>query len=366
MRVGGAGIFNQLLIRHLSNKFKIFDSSLKKDATYANIENTGYSYRIKRYFLTIYDIFNFNNTIKKGKINLVHLSPSLVHLAVNRDIIYARKCIKSGVPFMTFFHGWNKTYQEYIESKDKIDTFRSTFDKSRKVFVLANEFKEKLIEWGLDKQKIIVETTMVDDSLLEEFDIHRKLNFTKKIRILFLSRVVKEKGVYETIDAYSILKDRGTPVNLTIAGDGPELPAAKAYVKYKGIKDVEFTGFVTGKEKIAQFTDADIFIFPTFYGEGMPISVLEAIAFGIPIITRPVGGIKDFFQNGKHGFITESTSPQILALFAEKLISNIQLRNRIGYYNYNYAQKRFLASQVVKRIENVFEQVSSKKHILIK
>lgn len=51
--------------------------------------------------------------------------------------------------------------------------------------------------------------------------------------------------------------------------------------------------------------DCDIFFFP-FYGEGMPISVLEAMAFSMPVITRNVGGIKDFFINGEMGFCTDS------------------------------------------------------------
>lgn len=362
MRIGGAGIFNQLLIRHLSNKYKVFDLSLLENATYANLESTGYAYRLKRYLFTIFDILNFHNILKKGKISLVHLSPSLVRWSVNRDIIYARKCIKSGVPFVTFIHGWNKIYQEHLEKKGRLNIFRSIFNKSSRVLVLSNEFKEKLVEWGFDVKKLIVETTMVDSSLLEGFDIHSKLNSSKEqIHILFLSRIVKEKGVYQTIDAYSILKNKGISVKLTIAGDGPDLSAVKMYVKSKDIKDVEFPGYVAGKEKKAIFRNSDIYLFPTVHGEGMPISILEAISFGLAVITRPVGGIKDFFQNGKHGFITESISPLILASFAEKLISNAELKYRIGIHNYYYSQKRFLSSQVVKRMENVFDQVLLEK-----
>ena len=113
------------------------------------------------------------------------------------------------------------------------------------------------------------------------------------------------------------------------------------------------------EEKRKVFDASDVYLFPS-HEEGMPISVLEAMAFGLPIVTRPVGALKDFFEDGKHGFITESRSPEILASLLEKLISNKKLRHDISNYNFHYARTRFLASKVSKRLENIYSSLLSK------
>src|SRR5690606_39046507 len=112
--------------------------------------------------------------------------------------------------------------------------------------------------------------------------------------ILFLSTVNKNKGIYEAILGYEIIKENFSNVSFEIGGDGPELENIKTLVNKKKMQDVTFSGYLTGKQKIKAFLNADIYVFPSF-SEGMPISILEAMASGLPIITTEVGGIKDFF-----------------------------------------------------------------------
>lgn len=89
----------------------------------------------------------------------------------------------------------------------------------------------------------------------------------------------------------------------------------------------------------------------------MPSSVLEAMAFGLPVITRPVGGLKDFFEDGKMGFITESKAPEAFADLMEKLITDCDDRKKIARYNQRYAREHFMASKVAKRIENIYREI---------
>lgn len=92
------------------------------------------------------------------------------------------------------------------------------------------------------------------------------------------------------------------------------------------------------KKKIETFISHDIYCFPT-YGEGMPVSLLEAMAFGFPVVTRPVGGIKDFFENGKHGFLTNSKDPEIFAELIEKFLKNDIFLNLLAYIIINMIKK---------------------------
>jgi glycosyltransferase involved in cell wall biosynthesis len=115
-------------------------------------------------------------------------------------------------------------------------------------------------------------------------------------------------------------------------------------------------GFVDKAQKTETYKYADIYILPSYY-EGMPTTVIEAMAFGIPIITRNVGGLPDFFVNGVHGYITDSKSPDVFAGFIDLMLNNKSLMADIAINNYNYAQQHFLLSKVVKRVEAIFNDV---------
>lgn len=362
---GGVNTFNNTLFTYISKKNTIYDLSLKENITYDIVKKKGIFYQIKRKSITFYDLIFFPFSKNKSKFDLVHLSPSLGKTALIRDIYYAKKCIRHDIPFVIFFHGWDKNCEKKIEEKGYINKLSEIFGKASAIWVLHSEIKNILIDWGFNKDKIIVETGMVDNILLDNFDINNKTNNIKNtdnLNILFLSRIIKEKGIYESVETFKILKEKFNNVTYAIAGDGPELINLKNYVKNKNISGIKFTGFISGQNKIDLLTRSHILLFPS-YNEGMPIAVLEAMAFGIPVITRKVGGLNDFFEHSKMGYYTESLKPQVFADFLEKILFNRELLKDMSIYNYNYAQKRFLASQVVKRIEKVFEQVLSKKHI---
>ena len=356
---GGRASFNKALLTYISGKYTIYDNSLKINLTYDIVERKSKFHQIKRKSMVIYDLLFFPFSNKKINIDLVHLSPSLGKTAIMRDVYYANKCIKHNIPFVVFFHGWDKKYEKKIEKNGYIHKLSKTFGKASAIWVLCSEFKNKLIAWGLDKNKIIVETTMVDDTLLEHFDIDNKTKDIKKannLNILFLSRIIKDKGIYESVKTFKILKDKFDNITYTIAGDGPEFMNFKNYVENKNISGIKFTGFISGQNKLDLLTKSHILFLPTYH-EGMPIAVLEAMAFGMPVVTRKVGGLKDFFEHTKMGYFTDSLNPKVFADILEKLLIDRELLQNIAIYNYNYAQKKFLASQVVKRIENVYEQI---------
>ena len=119
-----------------------------------------------------------------------------------------------------------------------------------------------------------------------------------------------------------------------------------------------FTGHLDEAARAAAYRRADIFLFPTCFGEGMPNAILEAMAFGLPVVTRAVGGIRDFFEDGRMGFVTESRSPAVIAGLIERLIADPALRESVGRYNREYAQRRFAASVVAARLLEIYGRVA--------
>jgi len=198
--------------------------------------------------------------------------------------------------------------------------------------------------------------------------IKNKYDLNGKDYILFMARLVPEKRVDWLIKAYQNLIEKIPETKqhkLVIAGGSSATPAyvQKLQDMGKGHSNIIFTGYVTGKQKQSVFLDADIFFFPTSYGEGIPISVLEAMMFGLPVVTRYEGGLKDIFIDGRHGFITESKSPIVFSDLIGKLIDDISLRQDIAGFNYRYALEKVSASKVSKRIETIYTDLLSDKII---
>ena len=202
----------------------------------------------------------------------------------------------------------------------------------------------------------------MDELLVTNFSIYDKIaqiKNTQTIKILFLARLEKEKGIFETIDAVASLIQKGIPVSLSIAGDGKVLDEVKRYVRQKTQHKnlFLFLGYVKNNDKIKAFTDHHVYCLPTYYGEGLPNSILEAMAFGLPIVTRPVGGILDFFEDQKMGLLVQEKSSEDIADSLEKLIHNRHNMMKISMYNAEYAKKNFMASIVAKRLLKTYDTI---------
>lgn len=293
-----------------------------------------------------FDIIKFIIKIVFLQPNVVILNPSLGKSAVKRDMIFLHIAKMLGKKVAVFIHGFNK---DNIKSLD-IKSITKSLNRCEVIFILAQEFADIMRSWGVNIP-IHLTTTKVDDRLIEGFDIKTKDHSTKNI--LFLSRVEKAKGIYTTLDAIKILQEKNHEIKLTIAGNGNELENTKEYAKRKNIK-VEFLGAISGTTLINEFTRANLFILPS-HSEGMPTSVLEAMAFGLPVISRPVGGLCDFFENGKMGQLIESFEPQEYADAIDQYLNNPTFAKETSVYNHEYAKEHFLASSIAKNIESKLE-----------
>ena len=224
--------------------------------------------------------------------------------------------------------------------------------------VLSSHFKKKLIEWGV-KVPIHIETTAIDEKLLKNFKIENKIKNIKNstsTKILFLARIEKKKGIYETIEAIKILLERGNNIEFTIAGDGNELKKIRKYIKEDKVLNnkVDILGYVRGIKKTKVFSLNHIYCLPT-YSEGMPTSILEAMAFGMPVVTTPVGGLIDFFIDSEMGCFIKKNEPYTIADQIEEIMFNKDKIIDTAIYNHKYATKRFLASKVSKRVKEIYK-----------
>lgn len=295
------------------------------------------------------NILSFIKKMFTFKPDIILLNPSLSKGAMTRDMIFLRTAKLFGKRVAVFIHGFNKDNIPHLN----IRSITKDLNKCEAIFVLAQDFADTMRSWGVTAP-IYLTTTKVDDRLLNNFSIETKNYGTKNI--LFLARVEEAKGIYTTLDAVKILQEKDPEITLRVAGNGNELEKAKEYAIQNNI-NADFLGTVSGEPLIKEFINANIYILPS-HSEGMPTTVLEAMAFGLPVISRPVGGLCDFFENGKMGQLIESLDPQKYATEIEDILNNTQKQKEISLYNHEYAKEHFLASSVAKNLEETL-----KKHI---
>ena len=306
------------------------------------------------------DYWKFFFALKNCGHDVIILNPSFKMDTIMREAIFLLLAKIKNKHVIVFLRGWDSNFENVIRRYGR-SLYCRIYGRADATIVLAAEFRNTLAQWGLQKP-IIVESTVVEEKAISEPSprpSHARAEADGSCRILFLSRIIKTKGLYEALDAYRLVRSSHSGVTLTIAGDGPELESAKQYVQSRKISGVAFPGYIRGAERCGAYEQADIFLLPTYHGEGMPNSVLEAMYFGLPVVTRPVGGINDFFQDGVMGFITESRDPAKFAELIERLVADPRLRARVGMHNRSYAQKHFLTSKVVVRLEAICANVLS-------
>ena len=157
-----------------------------------------------------------------------------------------------------------------------------------------------------------------------------------------------------------MLVKKGLPISLSIAGGGNIINELRQYVRGKNIseKSICFLGYVKNDKKITTFTDHHLYCLPS-YSEGLPISVLEAMAFGLPVVTMPVGGLIDMFQDGRMGFLCKGKTPVEIADRLEKLITNKPLMLQICEYNHIFAKEHFMPPVVAKKLTDIYHSTLS-------
>ena len=222
------------------------------------------------------------------------------------------------------------------------------------MIVLAQEFKDCLLKYDY-KGKVFLGSTTIDDQILNyepEESKESEVDKEEQIALLFLARVERNKGVYEAIESFHRLQTRHNNLVLNIAGVGGELENAKSFVSEKGISNVNFTGWISGETKSDLLYQSDIYLLPTYHGEGMPNSILEAMACGLTVLTTDVGGIKDFFDPDHMGRIIKPKSPDDLVEKLEEIIESPELMTEISNYNSQYAREHYAPVRVANKLED--------------
>lgn len=206
----------------------------------------------------------------------------------------------------------------------------------------------------LDKYSIKVKQVKVLGGIglnLKEYSYQQKINIKPPINFIFVGRLLKEKGIYDFIEAARQVKQRYPDTQFTVLGaiDTANLGALKQTEldKLISLQIVNCPGQVNNVHD--WLVKSDVFVLPS-YREGVPLSTQESMAIGRAVITTDVPGCRETVVDGVNGFLVERWNPQALA---EKMIYFIENPEQVaimGYESHKMAREKFDATKVNKRL----------------
>ena len=349
-------------------------------------------YRVDNYMI---NPNNFIDWIMQLNFNLVAKANELIAEQGKFDVIhahdwlvaYAAKTLKNSfnIPIVATIHatesgrnsGIHDETQRYINDTEWMLTYEAS-----EVIVNSNYMKNELQRlFGLPYEKINVVPNGVNLNLFN--GIERDYNFRRRYAmdnekiILFMGRLVYEKGVQHLISAMPKILNGYHDSKLIICGKGGMLDELKAEANALGLGEkVYFAGYMNGKDVQRMYKAADVAVFPSTY-EPFGIVALEAMLSENPVVVSDVGGLNEIVQHRENGMKSYAGNPNSIAdsilelLYDHKLCADItkKAKNKVrNEYNWNkiaqdthFAYQKAICQSVAEKQKRQLEQERAKK-----
>lgn len=200
-----------------------------------------------------------------------------------------------------------------------------------KVIVQNEDDRETLISSGVveDDRVELIRGSGVD---VTRFDYVDRSSHTSNPVVAFPARLLREKGIYTFVEAARLLRNKGVQARMVLIGSPDEMnpssvtmPEVRHWVEEGLVEDWGWSADMSETLK-----KVDVVCLPSTYGEGLPKSLLEAASSGIPIVTTDSPGCRDTVADGETGYIVPRDSPERVSSAIARLVSDSDLRTRMG------------------------------------
>ena len=250
-------------------------------------------------------------TIVFRHVSLVHINTSLNARACLRDLAYLAVAKMLGARVVYQVHGGELPRRIFEGSRLLTAFLRRTLQVPDLVVVLAQVELEAYRDF-IPGQHVVALPNGIDCRAFGAVPTVRSRS-DEPLRLVYIGRVAREKGLYETLQGIRLAHELGVDARLVIAGNGAEETRLRRYAQALGVAPrVCFVGSVFGADRVKLLAGADVMVLPS-YSEGLPYALLEGMAAGIPVIATPVGAIPDVVSDGIHGFLVPPRDGKAIA-----------------------------------------------------
>lgn len=338
----GKWIHDSKIVNHEFNCFYINPSISN------NISEVG-KIKFRKLFLIFSLLLKIVKSIYKIKPDLCYYTPTSDGFGIYRDALTISLLRFFKIKVVLHFH--NKGVKNYSRSKCARCAYNIIFRKV-KIILLANELLNDIDQFVSTNDIYILPNGIpqnIDETEYKEITTIRNQN-NNRVRLLYLSNMMSEKGIWVLLEACEILSNCGIDYECHYVGNWGDTTADEFQNKIiqKGLEEKVFCeGPKYGNEKDYYFRNSDIFIFPTYYhGETFGLVLLEAMEYGLPCITTPEGGIPSFISS-KNGILVKQKDSSELANAIKELIENKEKREKMG----NIGRQLFIENYTLQNFE---------------
>lgn len=350
----GHNILNENLYKNLKIRHQIKKIDTNTVSNFENLSNQGK--------LKFYKLYRSFCQVLKGLISLFLFKPDVLYITPGQSYygfvkygIFIKMAHMLKISSYIHLHGayFRIMYESLNDGKK--EKIKKILNNLTGAIVLGNSLSH-MFDALLDKEKIhVCENGVEKELFLEENEIINKIEkyrHTKELNILFLSNLMKSKGILTFLEAINILEKEEFPIKVDIAGDIEPAIDEEIKIYLKKLKTIKFHGKVFGEKKRKLLQENYVFCLPTIhpFGEGQPLSILEAYATGNIVITTNLGGIPDIFQDKINGLYCDGYNPQDLALKMKEIRKNYE---HILRKNYTVSIDKYTMEKFSRRIEDI-------------
>lgn len=283
--------------------------------------------------------------IKRDKhIRIVHIHSASGN-SFRRSAVFAKVARWMGCKVLIHIHGGR--FKEYASTrKDYVSRVLSNCDK---VIALSESWRKFLVD------DLHFFQTEVVPNIVEKPSSEYIRKEDGLVHALFLGTLVQSKGIYDLLEAIFVCNEHlSGKFMLTIGGLGEEKKLTETIEKYGISHMVNYIGWVSGREKQKVLAQSDFFVLPS-YAEGLPISILEAMSYSLPVVSTNVGGIPEVVDD-KNGFLFMPGDKQALSHALVLLTEDAEKRKTLGQAG-KVKVRSFYSDAVRENLESIYKEL---------
>lgn len=339
--VSGISTVVRQIIEHGRSEFTHFLAG-KRDG-----EKSGISWIASQALLPI----RFLSAIRKDDPDIVHINTALTSRAVWRDAVLTAAAAFAGKPVVIAIHGGRYLLSDF-DSRILAGIAKGMVHRARVVLVLSEKEKDEIERRWKDIDVRIL------PNAVPFFDIVETERNNRVPVLIFLGRLHESKGLNEIVKACRSLRQSGFEFRFECYGDGPLKEIFLLEMREILGGRFHYGGVVGSSEKWRRLAEADIFLLPSLYGEGLPMALLEAMAAGCVVLASEMASVASVIDDGSNGYTVEPGNTEQLIGRLKMVIDGRREWADVQNSARATVREKFAVYDHIEKLESIYAEVA--------